>query len=119
MSAPLSSPLPWRIDGQCIRDADGLVVVSAINPCGMAARLRIVEAVNERDRLRDIVLQMIPAVEESFAIAKHEAESIKVVCGLTNVDCSEVDAVLSQWEDLLREARAAIGEGGGHANAQA
>lgn len=52
MSAPLSSPLPWRIDGQCIRDADGLVVVGAINPCGMAARLRIVEAVNSHAALK-------------------------------------------------------------------
>ena len=69
---------------------------------------KILEA--ERDRLRDIVRRLIPAVEESFAIAKHEAESIKGICALKNVDSSEVDAVLSQWANLLQEARAAIGE---------
>ena len=64
----------------------------------------------ERDRLCKLVKRLIPAVEESFAIAKHEAESIKWICALNNVDSSEVDAVLSQWENLLQEARAAIGE---------
>lgn len=67
MSAPLSSPLPWRIDGQCIRDADGLVVISAINPCGMAARLRIVEAVNAHAALK-------AATAAAAALAKSNAE---------------------------------------------
>ena len=40
------NPEPWYIDGQTIRDANGYVVVSAINPCGMATRRRIVRAVN-------------------------------------------------------------------------
>ena len=45
--ASTNNPTPWRIDGQTVRDADGNVVVSAINPCGMATRRRIVKAVNE------------------------------------------------------------------------
>ncbi len=39
-------PTPWRIEGQTIRDANGYVVVSAINPCNMATRREIVAAVN-------------------------------------------------------------------------
>ena len=45
-------PTPWRIEGQTIRDANGYVVVSAINPCNMSTRRLIVEAVNERDTLK-------------------------------------------------------------------
>lgn len=45
-------PTPWRIEGQTIRDRDGYVVVSAINPCNMSTRRLIVEAVNERDTLK-------------------------------------------------------------------
>ena len=37
---------PWRIDGQAIRDAEGRVVVSAINPATMAEKRLIVKAVN-------------------------------------------------------------------------
>ena len=40
-------PTPWHMDGTAIRDRDGFVVVSALNPCGMSTRLMIVEAVNE------------------------------------------------------------------------
>ena len=114
-----ASPRPWRVEtnrfgqhyvvcesgsGDQVRD----YIAGPIQNESDAAL--IVEAVNERDRLRDLVRRLIPAVEESFAIAKHEAESIKGICALKNVDCSEVDAVLSQWGNLLREARAAIGE---------
>lgn len=51
----MENPTPWYIDGQTIRDAEGYVVVSAINPCGMATRRRIVEAVNEIFTLADEV----------------------------------------------------------------
>lgn len=40
-------PTPWHIEGQTIRDANGYVVVSALNPCDMATRREIVAAVNE------------------------------------------------------------------------
>ena len=39
-------PTPWHIVGQTIRDAQGYVVVSALNPCGMETRRQIVAAVN-------------------------------------------------------------------------
>lgn len=40
-------PIPWELVGQTIRDANGGVVVSAINPCDMGTRKMIVAAVNE------------------------------------------------------------------------
>ena len=46
-----ANPTPWHIEGETIRDRDGGVVVSAINPCGMSTRRMIVDAVNERDAL--------------------------------------------------------------------
>lgn len=41
-----ANPTPWHIDGETIRDRDGGVVVSAINPCGVHTRRMIVKAVN-------------------------------------------------------------------------
>ena len=45
-AARTAARTPWRIDGQAIRDAEGRVVVSAINPATMAEKRLIVEAVN-------------------------------------------------------------------------
>ena len=39
-------PTPWHIEGQTIRDRDGHVVVSAVNPCNVSTRQQIVDAVN-------------------------------------------------------------------------
>lgn len=47
-----ANPTPWRIEGDTIRDASGGVVVSALNPCNMSTRRLIVDAVNERDTLK-------------------------------------------------------------------
>ena len=44
--ATAEHPTPWRLEGETIRDANGDVVISALNPCGMATRLLIVKAVN-------------------------------------------------------------------------
>lgn len=41
-----ASPRPWRLAGQTIRDAEGVVVMSAINPADMETRRLIVDAVN-------------------------------------------------------------------------
>lgn len=43
-----ANPTPWELVGQTIRDANGDVVVSAINPCDMKTRKMIVAAVNAR-----------------------------------------------------------------------
>ena len=62
----IPAPRPWRIEGEAIRDREGGVVVSAINPASMATRRLIVEAVNgikeaslEAARLRDIVRRLV------------------------------------------------------------
>lgn len=44
----LVNPTPWELIGQTILDANGDVVVSAINPCDMETRKMIVAAVNTR-----------------------------------------------------------------------
>lgn len=107
------SPTPWRVadieHDHDILDADGKVAARAAHGNRELAAL-IVEAVNERDRLRDIVRRMIPGVEEAFAVAKEMGESVKGLCALRGVDSSEVDEVIEQWSSLLREAREAIGE---------
>jgi hypothetical protein len=47
-----ANPTPWHIEGETIRDRDGGVVVSALNPCTMSTRRKIVDAVNEHDALK-------------------------------------------------------------------
>ena len=49
----LPAPRPWRIEGQAIRDREGGVVVSALNPASMATRRLIVEAVNRAKNPRN------------------------------------------------------------------
>ena len=67
------SPTPWRLTGQTIRDAEGGVVMSAINPADMETRRLIVAAVNERDRLRDIMRGLV-AILETITLEDHEIE---------------------------------------------
>lgn len=38
--------LPLHIDGATVRDAEGRVIISALNPCNMTERRQIVRAVN-------------------------------------------------------------------------
>ena len=79
------SPRPWSVDGIDISDANGEPVTPLyFNEQDEANAALIVDAVNERDRLRDIVRRL----------SRH----------LANYITSESE------NDLLREARAAIGE---------
>ena len=86
----ISHPTPWRIEGDTIRDAAGGVVVSALNPCNMSTRRKIVDAVNEHDalkqRLKDAIA--IAAALNTFcnssslaagAMENPETESLKTV----------------------------------------
>lgn len=117
----VDNPLPWKAIlhtgdfGGAVVAKSGHVVAELDNSEDAkfiaASASAFYNLVERYEYMRGLVLRMIPAVEKSFAIAKHEAESIKGICALKNVDYSEVDAVLSQWENLLREARAAIGKG--------
>lgn len=63
----IPTPRPWRLEGQAIWDADGVCVVSALNPANMATRRLIVEAVNGYSRqLAEAVREMRDAQREYF-----------------------------------------------------
>ena len=83
------SPTPWRLHGQTIRDAEGVVVMSALNPADMTTRRLIVEAVNERDRLRDLVGRLTQRLQMARLMGFG----------------------LPERDGLLDEAREALGEG--------
>lgn len=103
------SPRPWHtanfING--IEDANNGKVAANIR--GSDAAL-IVDAVNERDRLRDLVKRMIPFVEKCHSDALDLSKTIKGICALKGVDTSEIDRINSEHDALIAEARAAIGE---------
>jgi hypothetical protein len=109
-----ASPRPWRVNGHSIEanDPDGLWLQNEKTGWGVVANLPscpksrmskrnretwdaiveanaalIVDAVNERDRLRDLVRRLLPLASERLAT-------------MAAGDC-----------DLLREALEAIGEG--------
>ena len=107
------SPRPWRIGENslgwksCIEDADGKQIascwggdgVNCTEPAQSDAAL-IVEAVNERDRLRDIVRRL---TEYADAITGYRPRTVEVLS-------SEHPAWTFDGAALLREARAAIVE---------
>ena len=107
------SPRPWRVNGHSIEanDPDGLWLQNEKTGCGVVANLPscpksrmskknrdtwdaiveanaalIVEAVNERDRLRDIVRRLLMLRRGDIAVP------------------------MDMEKQILREARAAIGE---------
>lgn len=90
MSMP-ASPRPWKLAGNTIWDADGGVVVSALNPCDRATRRLIVAAVNEREAVREALRDM-----EADAEAAWEGTPLR--------------RVLVKHVTALREALAALGE---------
>lgn len=47
------NPPPWKLDGDTIRDVNGDVVISSINPCNTAVRKMIVESVNTLAALKE------------------------------------------------------------------
>ena len=61
------APRPWRIDGQAIRDREGGVVMSALNPASMETRKLIVLSVNgksETSALADADTRLTDAAKE-------------------------------------------------------
>ncbi len=70
-------PTPWRIEGETIRDRDGGVVVSAINPCGMSTRRLIVDAVNEHYELKQRLQGVMNVVNSFYRDMKHLLEASK------------------------------------------
>jgi hypothetical protein len=88
--------LPWAVRPhlpdahfEVVADTFGNTVGTATRPDDAAL---IVEAVNGRDRLRELVRRMIPSVEAALALSEAEGEA------------------LDRWLTLLREAREALGE---------
>lgn len=110
-----SSPRPWTWD---INDDDQLMLYDADgNPLGQlfdhgceSEATLIVAAVNERERLRDLVKRMIPFVEKCHSDALDLSKTIKGICALKGVDTSEIDRINSEHDALIAEARTAIGE---------
>jgi len=104
------SPRPWRVVdyAQCPGLAD--VFDASGSPSGLVAgelkhadAALIVDAVNERDRLRDIVRRMMEklvVLNAGYRLMLSEGPEDAEMADL----CSRIDA-------LVREARAAIGEG--------
>lgn len=86
------SPRPWRVEPNARRifiDANGRYVGSCF--VGAYSAL-VVDAVNERDRLRDIVRRTVETLEQVY---KH---------------ADMTDALREVVAETQREARAAIGE---------
>ncbi len=73
----ISHPTPWRIEGDTIRDAAGGVVVSALNPCTMSTRRKIVDAVNEHDTLKQ---RLKDAIDIADAFHKELQHVLDCLC---------------------------------------
>lgn len=106
------SPRPWRIsdpfeDGfPAVRDMDGrqIATMDGETPFQNEANAAlIVDAVNERDRLRDIVKVLIPVAEMTLTYQ----EAMKKA-GSDQID--GIKAARNEIRKILAEARAAIGE---------
>ena len=121
----IPAPRPWSIDGQTIRDREGVVVMSALNPASMATRRLIVEAVNERDRLRnerDTLDEVASSLQRSRDAALADADRLRDLvrrlaeyirlgyCNEVHIDYADRPNYHVRAADLLEEAREAIGE---------
>lgn len=106
------SPRPWRVEENslgwksCIEDADGKQIascwggdgVNCTEPAQSDAAL-IVDAVNERDRLRDLVRRFADLTDSLIANYEYRYR-----------DDQNSMAFVGNVRDFIREARAAIGE---------
>ena len=116
------SPRPWRVvtyeeDGdQCdIYDANGTPVCTmgyiADQPEADAAL--IVDAVNERERLRDLVRRLLPLAETTVENIRALGTARFPFMEQTKSDRlrGDINREVENADYLLREARAALGEG--------
>lgn len=121
-----ASPRPWRVEenvvgwSSFIVDANGDGVAACWRPAldekerqyNEANAALIVDAVNERDRLRDLVRRLLPLAETT-------AENIRAL-GTARFPFEEqvksdrlrgdINREVANADHLLREARSAIGE---------
>jgi hypothetical protein len=86
-------------DARDIRDANGALV--AVGVSSADARL-IVDAVNERDRLRDLVKRLARVTQDALDFANALSGIIP--------DNPEREKARNEIAEILAEARAAIGE---------
>ena len=99
------SPTPWRIaDGMSETIVDELNRVQASAANAETAAL-IVEAVNDRDRLRDLVRRLIPAVKTAYLYEKKIGAEAIAACLEQGVPAGGIVEVVDEWRDLLREAQ--------------
>lgn len=104
-----ASPRPWRVTEydpgpQDIYDADGFrVCTMGLTASSNADAALIVEAVNERDRLRDIVQRLCKSMQDAADVIRADTEFIGPFA--PGVILRGVDIAA-----LLREARAALVE---------
>ena len=89
------STRPWHKNYCCIYDANGKIVASISSTTDDTDAAFIVDAVNERDHLRDLVKRMIPFVEKCHSDALDLSKTIKGICALKGVDTSEIDRISS------------------------
>lgn len=98
------SPRPWRAKRSPIGSntwiVSGEVFVATVSSPADAAL--IVDAVNERDRLRDLVRRLVRVAQDTLEFAE-------AMSGIVP-DNPERAKARSEITSLLREARAAIGE---------
>ena len=109
------SPRPWRCEcGPTVNSviaANGAVVVPHTGYAANAAL--IVDAVNERDRLRDIVRRLLPLAETTVENIRALGTARFPFLEQIKSDRlrGDINREVANAEHLLRVARAAIGEG--------
>ena len=100
------APRPWRLEGEAIRDAEGGVVVSALNPANMETRALIVRAVNGRDDLLKAREVLQAECRGLAAEADRMADLVRRLAD--NLERFHIHG--DRDNALLREARKALGE---------
>ena len=100
------APRPWRLEGEAIRDAEGGVVVSALNPANMETRALIVRAVNGRDDLLKAREMLQAECRGLAAEADRMADLVRRLAD--NLERFHIHG--DRDNALLREARKALGE---------
>lgn len=88
--------LPLRLDVHAIRDAEGCVIVSGLNPCDMDERRQIVEYVNGYDA----VLRRRAGKSEQIALACEKDADYRELAKET-IPCIKAAIVL--WSQELKK----------------
>lgn len=105
------SPIPWKLDGRTIRDAEGDVVVSTFSPANMETRRLIVASVNERDSLReelDSVNAQLNWHKRQLKAVKADAESEERWANQYFEQAQAAEAENARLRDLVRRLIPAV-----------